>query len=64
MLFRSDAEIWAAEDGRAPEGQIADSLKWAAELHAEEEDPEHLVVVAGSLYLVADLYRLLRGANA
>jgi folylpolyglutamate synthase len=45
---------------------LVDALRWAAARHrpAEAEDPAShrgLVVLAGSLYLVADLYRLLEG---
>ena len=44
---------------------LVDTLHWAAARHrpVEVEDPSHrgLVVLAGSLYLVADLYRLLEG---
>lgn len=51
------AEIWGTEDNEPAEGQMAAALAWAGEQSSEEE--EHLIVVAGSLYLVADFYRFL-----
>ncbi|KAJ7600971.1 Mur ligase [Mycena floridula] len=48
------ARIWTGED-------VSDALRWAAS--REKESEVHLVVVAGSLYLVADLYRLISSQN-
>jgi folylpolyglutamate synthase len=55
-----DADIWSpgGELGVTREGgneQLAAALEWAA-----SRGGERLVVVAGSLYLIADFYRLLR----
>ncbi|KAG6897062.1 hypothetical protein C0992_004381 [Termitomyces sp. T32_za158] len=47
-----EAEVWVA-DG-AIEHQLQHALEWAA-----RKDGDGLVVVAGSLYLIADLYRFL-----
>ncbi|KAF5378796.1 hypothetical protein D9615_006910 [Tricholomella constricta] len=47
-----DAAIWVADEGE-PE-PLARALEWAA-----GREGEGLIVVAGSLYLVADLYRFL-----
>ena len=59
-----DAEMWKTDDERAPEGQIDDALRWAAEgsvrRNGVRREPEHLVVIAGSLYLIADLYRFMK----
>ena len=48
--------------------RLVDALRWAAARHqpGEAEDPasqpsRRLVVLTGSLYLAADLYRLLEG---
>ncbi|KAG6835815.1 hypothetical protein H0H93_014439 [Arthromyces matolae] len=48
-----DAEVWVADEGS--NNQLEHALGWAA-----EKGEGGLVVVAGSLYLVADLYRFLR----
>ena len=43
---------------------LVDALRWAAARHQVTDNPQSprgLVVLAGSLYLVADLYRLLEG---
>ncbi|KAG6916725.1 hypothetical protein DXG01_005605 [Tephrocybe rancida] len=48
-----DAELWMPDEG-VP-NQLDRALKWAA-----EKAGDGLVVVAGSLYLVADFYRFLR----
>jgi folylpolyglutamate synthase len=49
-----DAEVWAAEDGMPEQSQLTSALEWAA-----RSGKEGLVVLAGSLYLVADFYRFL-----
>ena len=55
-LVGDEAPIWA--------GKLEEALEWAAaqgrEDEAADESGQGLVVVAGSLYLVADLYRLVR----
>ena len=51
-----DANVWEArEDEDTGPGALLRALKWAA-----SQQEEQLVVVTGSLYLVADFYRLLR----
>ena len=66
-----DADVWTPEreDEGAGGPQLRAALNWAAERHradAESDDceSEGLVVVAGSLYLVADFYRLLRETDS
>jgi folylpolyglutamate synthase len=49
-----DAEVWAAEDDMPESSQLTSALQWAA-----RSGKEGLVVLAGSLYLVADFYRFL-----
>jgi dihydrofolate synthase len=56
----SDPDVWAADDEEPVEGQLTKALEWAAE--HEEAEGESLTIVAGSLYLVADLYRVM-GSN-
>lgn len=41
------------------EAGLVSGLDWAA-----NEDPDGMVVIAGSLYLVADFYRLIGGRSA
>ncbi|PSR71965.1 hypothetical protein PHLCEN_2v12175 [Hermanssonia centrifuga] len=55
-----DAELWASDDDDPPEGQLLNALNWAGEKdNGEQGRPqEGLIIVAGSLYLVADFYRL------
>ena len=53
--------VWAVQDDASPDGQLQQALEWA-ELQASrcrDEGREHLVVLAGTLYLVADFYRVL-----
>lgn len=54
------AELWEPGDVQEenPLALLRFALKWAAERH-KREGLDGLVVVAGSLYLVADFYRLL-----
>ncbi|KAG6909660.1 hypothetical protein DXG01_016240 [Tephrocybe rancida] len=47
-----DADVWVADEGSP--NQLPQALEWAA-----KGDGNGLVVVAGSLYLVADFYRFL-----
>ncbi|TCD69029.1 folylpolyglutamate synthase [Steccherinum ochraceum] len=55
------AQIWSAADDAALDGQLAQALEWIKKQHAGADGAvgEGVVVVAGSLYLVADFYRLL-----
>ena len=56
ILPASDTNVWEArEDEDAGPGALLRALKWAA-----SQQEEKLVVVTGSLYLVADFYRLVR----
>jgi len=48
-----DIDHWVADPARIPGTQLSDAIAWAA----ERVDESGLVVVAGSLYLVADFYR-------
>lgn len=48
------AKVWVAEDEKIDSSQLVRALEWAA-----EGGREGLVVLAGSLYLVADFYRVL-----
>ncbi|KAF5369545.1 hypothetical protein D9758_002594 [Tetrapyrgos nigripes] len=48
------AEIWVGQDENT--GDLPSALKWAG----TGVTGEHLVVLAGSLYLVADFYRVMR----
>jgi hypothetical protein len=51
-----DTNVWEArEDEDAGPGALLRALEWAA-----SQQDEQLVVVTGSLYLVADFYHLLR----
>lgn len=52
----SDADIWVGEDESSDE--LSRALEWAGK-KSRSDGGEGLVVVAGSLYLVADLYRIL-----
>ena len=61
------AEVWTPrhEDSeRLGEPQLRAALNWAAERHLHDHggdsDGEGLIIIAGSLYLVADFYRLLQ----
>ncbi|EGN98436.1 hypothetical protein SERLA73DRAFT_183442 [Serpula lacrymans var. lacrymans S7.3] len=52
-------EVWCAGDDEDPRsGSLVRALAWAAG-RGEGNDVQELVIVAGSLYLVADFYRLL-----
>lgn len=60
------ADVWAPEkeDEGAGEPQLRAALNWAAEnqirdAQSDDCESEGLVVIAGSLYLVADFYRVL-----
>lgn len=61
------ADIWAsADDATDAAEELNNALAWAAQQQqtAAGEVGEGLIVVAGSLYLVADFYRLLRSQRA
>jgi len=49
-----DIDHWVADPARIPGTQLSDAISWAA----ERIDDIGLVVIAGSLYLVADFYRI------
>ena len=61
----SDVRLWVAPDEGEIQGQLESALKWAVTREPDitgtegEDGVQELVVVAGSLYLVADFYRLL-----
>jgi folylpolyglutamate synthase len=59
-ILQPRGSIWTPESNRpleegAPNTYLESALEWAV---AQGEGAEHLIVVAGSLYLVADFYRL------
>ncbi|EPQ51076.1 Mur ligase [Gloeophyllum trabeum ATCC 11539] len=56
-----DAEVWCAPEDAQDPTQLLAALQWAAK--QTEEADESLVVLAGSLYLVADFYRLIRAGR-
>ncbi|KAI6042714.1 Mur ligase [Pisolithus marmoratus] len=61
-----DANVWAASDDDPVDNQLQRALEWT-ELQAakcQDEGGEHLTVLAGSLYLVADFYRLVKQLEA
>ncbi|KDQ62547.1 hypothetical protein JAAARDRAFT_30450 [Jaapia argillacea MUCL 33604] len=67
LLGNADADdIWCAPENAVPGlglAHLKDALQWAAAKQDEDlvsEEGEGFVVLAGSLYLVADLYRLMR----
>lgn len=59
-----EAEVWAAADnGSDPAEDLKEALNWVSrERHSK--DSEGLIVIAGSLYLVADFYRLLQSQES
>ncbi|KAI9573549.1 Mur ligase [Boletus coccyginus] len=58
MIHLGDEYVWAAPDDLPWDSQLLRAFEWAeAERAAHTE--ENLVVITGSLYLVADFYRLL-----
>jgi hypothetical protein len=56
----SSVQFWLDSDDASGPEQVSKALQWTAK-QAEAREAEEIVVVAGSLYLVADLYRLLQG---
>lgn len=56
-----DATVWVPNVEDDPVGQLSEAIEWASERQRGQDGvvDEGLVVVAGSLYLVADLYRIL-----
>ncbi|KAI0084782.1 Mur ligase [Irpex rosettiformis] len=60
----SEAEIWtAADSGSEPKEDLKEALNWVTR-DQHLKDSEGLIVVAGSLYLVADFYRLLQSQKS
>jgi len=62
-----DVKVWIPDErdaSGAAKGNLQRALEWAASLRVGGEGESELVVVAGSLYLVADLYRLLEEDRA
>ncbi|KAI6114362.1 Mur ligase [Pisolithus sp. B1] len=62
----TNANVWAADDDELVDNQLQRALEWT-ELQAaqtQDEGGEHLAVLAGSLYLVADFYRLMKQLEA
>ncbi|KAI6129978.1 Mur ligase [Pisolithus croceorrhizus] len=62
----TNANVWAAQDDELVDDQLQRALEWT-ELQAaqtQDEGGEHLAVLAGSLYLVADFYRLMKRLEA
>jgi folylpolyglutamate synthase len=53
--------IWVPDDDTSAGNHLSDALAWAAIKHKQDvgESGEGFVVLAGSLYLVADLYRFM-----
>ncbi|KAL6308457.1 Mur ligase [Sparassis latifolia] len=55
------AEVYEPDARAMPQAQLSEALTWAAQRQQREGG---LIVVAGSLYLVGDFYRLLEGIQA
>ncbi|KAF9221582.1 FolC bifunctional protein [Gyrodon lividus] len=54
-------DVWSASDNGPIDDQLQSALKWTEAGQVESgEGEEKLVVLAGSLYLVADFYRFLK----
>ncbi|KIJ62622.1 hypothetical protein HYDPIDRAFT_182668 [Hydnomerulius pinastri MD-312] len=61
IVSPADVDVWSAPDEGPIDGQLQNALEWTEAGQAEcEVEEEKLVVLAGSLYLVADFYRLLK----
>lgn len=63
-----DAEIWAPDETNELSGeeQLCNALNWVAERQlqdARKKESEGVIIIAGSLYLVADFYRMLQKHN-
>ncbi|KAH7885231.1 Mur ligase [Phlebopus sp. FC_14] len=56
----SNADVWSMSDDEPVECQLRGALDWASAQAKSGDGVERLVVLAGSLYLVADFYRLLK----
>lgn len=53
-------DVWVADDDGDPSQQLEKAVEWAGRTRSNADEGQgHLVVLAGSLYLVADFYRLL-----
>ena len=59
MIHLGDEDVWAAPDDLPVGSQLVKALEWTEAGHAARTK-ENLVVITGSLYLVADFYRLLK----
>ncbi|KIK79519.1 hypothetical protein PAXRUDRAFT_834059 [Paxillus rubicundulus Ve08.2h10] len=59
LISLSDEDMWSASDDGPVDGQLQSALEWAEAGQAACGECEKLAVLAGSLYLVADFYRLL-----
>lgn len=59
MIQLGDEDVWAVPDDLAVDSQLLRAFEWT-EAGAAANTEESLVVVTGSLYLVADFYRLLK----
>ncbi|KAH8114837.1 Mur ligase [Phellopilus nigrolimitatus] len=66
-IARKGLNVWMAPDDETTDAvaELRHALAWAADQNASGKGrpQDSLVVVAGSLYLVADLYRLLGQSN-
>ncbi|KAG1745861.1 Mur ligase [Suillus paluster] len=65
----SGVGLWVASDEGDIQGQLESALEWATAEETDvqgtgEDGVQELVIVAGSLYLVADFYRLLAKQEA
>lgn len=60
LQLAPNANLWMPADDEPVASQLSNALTWAASNPGSDLDDEceGLVVIAGSLYLVADLYRL------
>jgi folylpolyglutamate synthase/dihydrofolate synthase len=60
IIHLGDEDVWAAPDDLPVGSQLVKALEWTEAEHAARTLEENLVVITGSLYLVADFYRLLK----
>ncbi|KAG9315731.1 hypothetical protein JVU11DRAFT_3378 [Chiua virens] len=58
LIRLGDEDVWTAPNDLPVNCQLQRALEWTEAGHAEHDEGK-LVVVTGSLYLVADFYRLL-----
>ena len=59
IIHLGDGDVWAAPDDLPMGSQLLKALEWT-EAEQTARTGENLVVITGSLYLVADFYRLLK----